>query len=293
MQSVDITSSITQLKKEQSIGQHALMLSESVHETILFIRKQLGFDQHPLRAIIEEFKSVFVAQNMVLLCKQIDEQSREVLADVPFENKLNYVQKALESFINVIVGATAVFYSLEDLVKPSKLSRELFVNMVTNLVLEGEVYFLLFNLTSSWMEVPLQRLQKVMSNLAILENELPINKLNIHPEMQFDVNVRNKYKRTADETGQVPLTSEPVGEPYAAVKAEMLQISRLESPMSKLEWVYTCCTQGIPMEVSDFWKGYDIPAKKLSIDTDQLQGILIYVVSRMKYPQILSEVHIV
>jgi Vacuolar sorting protein 9 (VPS9) domain len=47
------------------------------------------------------------------------------------------------------------------------------------------------------------------------------------------------------------------------------------------------------MEVSDFWKGYDIPAKKLSIDTDQLQGILIYVVSRMKYPQILTEVHIV
>jgi len=100
-----------------------------------------------------------------------------------------------------MVGATAVFYSVEDMVKPNKLSRELFVNMITNLILEGEVYFLLFNLTSSWMETPLHRLQKVMSNLAILENELPINKLNIHREMQFDVNVRNKYKRIADENG--------------------------------------------------------------------------------------------
>jgi hypothetical protein len=81
-----------------------------------------------------------------------------------------------------------------------------------------------------------------MSNLAILENELPINKLNIHPEMRFDVNVRNKFKRIADETGSIPIFSEPVGEPYAQVKQSLLQISRLESPMSKLEWVYTCCT---------------------------------------------------
>jgi hypothetical protein len=73
----------------------------------------------------------------------------------------------------------------------------------------------------------------------------------------------------------------------------MLQISRLESPMSKLEWVYTCCTQAIPIEVSEFWKDVEIPSKKLSIDTDQLQGILIYVVSRMKYPQILTEVHLI
>jgi len=48
----------------------------------------------------------------------------------------------------------------------------------------------------------------------------------------------------------------------------MLQISMLESPMSKLEWVYTCCTQAIPIEVSDFWKDVEIPSKKLSIDTD-------------------------
>jgi len=57
-------------------------------------------------------------------------------------------------------------------------------------------------------------------------------------------------------------------DPYAMVRQQLLQITRLESPMSKLEWVYTCCTQGIPKEVSEFWKGFDIPTKKLSIDTD-------------------------
>lgn len=77
------------------------------------------------------------------------------------------------------------------------------------------------------------------------------------------------------------------------VRTSLLQLSKLESPMSKLEWVYTCCTQGIPKEVSEFWKNIEIPPKKLSIDTDQLQGILIFIVSRLKYPQILSEVHII
>lgn len=88
---------------------------------------------------------------MVLLYKQIGDSQEEILSDISFERKLNYVQKCLESFINVIVGATATFYSLEEMVKPNKLSRELFVNMITNLVIDGEIYFLLFNLTSSWM----------------------------------------------------------------------------------------------------------------------------------------------
>ena len=62
--------------------------------------------------------------------------------------------------------------------------------------------------------------------------------------------------------------------------------------MSKLELIYTCCTQEIVKEMSYFWQGYDIPDKKLSIDTDQLQGMLIYIVSRLDYHQILTEVKI-
>lgn len=62
--------------------------------------------------------------------------------------------------------------------------------------------------------------------------------------------------------------------------------------MSKLELIYNCCTAEVTKEISQFWQGYNIPTKKLSIDTDQLQGILIYIVSRLNYPQILTEVTI-
>jgi hypothetical protein len=142
--------------------------------------------------------------------------------------------------------------------------------MVTNFFLEGEIYFLLFNLTSSWMQEPLHKLQKIMYRMEILENELPITKLNIKPEMQFDVNVRNHYielMNDGSEEERKPLTVFR-GTPYEEVKDQLLLLSSLEAPMSKLEWIYTCCTKEIPKEVSSFWNHIDIPAKKLSIDTD-------------------------
>jgi hypothetical protein len=64
----------------------------------------------------------------------------------------------------------------------------------------------------------------------------------------------------------------------------LIKVSKAESPMSKLELIYSCCTGKIIEEISLFWKQHNIPAKKLAIDTDQLQGIIIYIVSRMNCP---------
>ena len=54
--------------------------------------------------------------------------------------------------------------------------------------------------------------------------------------------------------------------------------------MSKLEWIYNCCTKQVGKEIDLFWRGYNIPAKKLFVDPDNLQGILIYIVSRLHNP---------
>ena len=62
--------------------------------------------------------------------------------------------------------------------------------------------------------------------------------------------------------------------------------------MGKLDLVYNCCTAKVIEDISGFWKQYDIPSKRLAIDTDNLQGIVIYVVSRMNCPQILAEINI-
>jgi len=60
--------------------------------------------------------------------------------------------------------------------------------------------------------------------------------------------------------------------------------------MCKLEHIYDVCTNVLVEEIDSFWAGFDIPKDQLSVDTDTLQGILIYVVSRLDYPHIYTEV---
>ena len=45
-------------------------------------------------------------------------------------------------------------------------------------------------------------------------------------------------------------------------------------------------------ELSSFWQSFEIDEAKLQLDTDQLQGIVIYIVSRMQYPAIIADVSI-
>lgn len=103
-----------------------------------------------------------------------------------------------------------------------------------------------------------------MGDKAFLENHLHMNKLNISPQFQFDVNQRNKFSRTSTE----PLYC--TNEPYSMTIQSLIKVSKAESPMSKLELIYSCCTSKLIEEISLFWKQHNIPAKKLAIDTDQL-----------------------
>ncbi len=45
-------------------------------------------------------------------------------------------------------------------------------------------------------------------------------------------------------------------------------------------------------EISNFWQSHDILKSKLAMDTDQLQSIVIYMVSRLNYPSIVADVQI-
>ena len=75
-----------------------------------------------------------------------------------------------------------------------------------------------------------------------------------------------------------------LGSPYSNAIDHLQELNKLESPMSKLEWIYMCCTTEVIKEISAFWKDHDIPKSMLSIDTDNLQGIIIFIVSRLRNP---------
>ena len=135
-------------KIEAETGQSVLMLSDKIHQLVLFIKKQLQFTTHPIRGVIEKFKTEFVRKNYVLLCRQTAHNSPEPLSDVSYDDKIDYTQNAVQKMINILVDATLLFYELDELVKPGSLTRELFINLITNFVLEGELYFLVYNITS-------------------------------------------------------------------------------------------------------------------------------------------------
>lgn len=108
---------------------------------------------HPLRLVIENFKSTFVKYTMDLLCKQIDSGQVEPHSNSTFEQKLNYVHGNLINFIGIFVDALICFYNMESEIRGERdIKRDILLNLITSLVLEGELYFLVFHLTSSNLE---------------------------------------------------------------------------------------------------------------------------------------------
>ena len=95
---------------------------------------------------------------MVLLCKDSDESSREILAEATFEEKLAFVKAIIVKMIQICVESILIFYGLDQLIKPIDLKRELFYNLIANFIIEGELYFLVFNLISNCYQADLQKL---------------------------------------------------------------------------------------------------------------------------------------
>ena len=68
------------------------------------------------------------------------------------EDKMDYAETTILSIIKLFMEAILIFYELDDQIKPFDRTRDLFENLVTNFILEGQLYFLLFNLCSSTLE---------------------------------------------------------------------------------------------------------------------------------------------
>mmetsp|Transcript_13130 Transcript_13130/g.17796 ORF Transcript_13130/g.17796 Transcript_13130/m.17796 type:complete len:132 (+) Transcript_13130:995-1390(+) len=130
------------------------MCNDKIHDLVLYISKQLENQTHPLRATVDYFKEKFVAENMVLLCKQADEDIiDEPLISVPIDDKMDYAETTILGVIKLLTEAILIFYELDDQIRPYDRTRDLFENLVTNYILEGQLYFLIFNLCSSTLEM--------------------------------------------------------------------------------------------------------------------------------------------
>jgi CRISPR/Cas system CMR-associated protein Cmr3 (group 5 of RAMP superfamily) len=106
---------------------------------------------------------------MFLVCKVAAEGLEDSIVDAEYPRKLEYVQRTLLSQINLFVDALIAFYGLEALVTSTRdLRRELLFNLITNLVLADDVYWLVHNLTCVTREADLLKVRKVMDRHSYL-----------------------------------------------------------------------------------------------------------------------------
>lgn len=90
---------------------------------------------------------------MVLICKIAGEGLEDDVVEATYAEKLDYLERAILKQINLFVDALIAFYSLEDQIRGEKdLRRELLFNLVTNFVLQDDLYWLVFNLTAKARE---------------------------------------------------------------------------------------------------------------------------------------------
>ena len=64
--------------------------------------------------------------------------------------------------------------------------------------------------------------------------------------------------------------------------------------MCKLELIYKCCTEELKIALDAFWQYHDIPQKKLQVDVDNLQAIIVYMISRLhNFPTIMTHLNLI
>ena len=95
---------------------------------------------------------------------------------------MDYIIKITTKSINLFVDVLICFYGLEDtLQRGFDLRRELLFNLIVNNVLEGELYFVIFNLIASTYEEDLSNLKRIMSDSKTLNKWCTLDYLGIKP----------------------------------------------------------------------------------------------------------------
>jgi hypothetical protein len=76
------------------------------------------------------------------------------------------------------VDALILFYALDLEIRNERdLKRDLFYNLIVNLLIHGEMYFMLHNVASLDLETEIVKLNQAMTDRAFLENHLALTDL--------------------------------------------------------------------------------------------------------------------
>ena len=102
---------------------------------------------HPLAKIINQFKACYSSQYYLLLLRN---QKVYLLQDGKDLSATEVLKMEIKSFIDCMVEQTLRFYDIT--LSKKEVKRDLFMNVLTGLVLSDEVYAIMFRLYSQILE---------------------------------------------------------------------------------------------------------------------------------------------
>jgi hypothetical protein len=133
-------------------------------------------------------------------------------------------------------------------------------------------------------------MKSLQDNKELIEMKLSLDTMKVNEEFQMKPEYRSKFHFKGNK-GEEPKNTVI---PFELPIKNLMKINEIESPMCKLEHIYKCCTVDIQRCLDKFWQDYDIPTKKLSVDVDNLQSIIVYMISHLgDFPQIIPNLYLI
>jgi hypothetical protein len=83
---------------------------------------------------------------------------------------------------------------------------------------------------------------------------------------------------------------ENMSKPFEKSIQALKEIPDINSPMSKLEYIYQIFNTLMLSEIDDFWNKINVDPKKLEVDYENLNGIAIYIALKAGIPILIVDI---
>ncbi|CDW91306.1 UNKNOWN [Stylonychia lemnae] len=221
-------------------------------QQLQLLKHQLELNDHPIKRIINFIRGIFILQYRNLLLNNISE------CDLMAEDK--NITESLKFFIKTISEAISKFYLL-DLYETSQLWKEVLQVMVTQLLIQKDLYALIINLITLSHQKEIDALHHLMNSKTLKLSDIKIDKkfqLNIHDREQNlvcidDVGSGRENNLVVQEEEQ-----DSVFQPYQRTIKLIKQIKFQQSIPQKLEIAYEALKIQLGQDIDDFWNGYKL-----------------------------------
>lgn len=169
------------------------------------------------------------------------------------------------------------FYTLE--LKRQELWKDILLNLVTNVVLCKNVYFVVYNLLTKKLY---KRICNIQDKIERLQNIMPED-LGVSKILAMNLSLRKEI---------IPKPRPKICKPFLPFQNTINNLFKLrntESLILKLEFMFRLFTGMLTNELHQFWDKY-ISYDKMFVDADSLKALMIYIIIKAKSAKLLVDV---